>query len=55
MVIDSHCFFMVTSLNQGSLLIKQMPCKGITEGILLVFLLIMVSCWFIRLTFLITE
>ena len=40
------------TLNQESLLIKQMPFKGITETMFLVFLLIVVSCWLIRLTFL---
>ena len=43
------------TLNQESLLIKQMPFEGITEEILLVFLVIMVSCWFIRLTFLYSK
>ena len=39
------------TLNQESLLIKQMPFKDITETMFLIFLLIMVSCWLMRLTF----
>ena len=43
------------TINQDSLLIKQMPFREITEEILLVFLVIMVLCWFIRLTFLYSK
>lgn len=39
------------TLNQESLLIKQMPFEGITEKMILVFLLIMVICRLIRLAF----
>ena len=43
------------TLNEESLLIKQMPFKGITEKMFLVLLLIMVFCWVIKLFFLLIK
>ena len=43
------------TLNQESLLIKQMPFKEITDEILLVFLFFMLLCWLMRLTFLYSK